>query len=140
MSIQSVLLPVFVLVGLAFCLLFTMGFMRVRAIRTGQVRPKDVVLGQNAWPDKVAQIGRAFQNQFELPLLFYVLAVLAIITKKDDLLFVVMEWIFVALRLAHAYIHCTSNPLLWRFQAFVAGAIVLTVMWIVFAVRILAPV
>ena len=98
------------------------------------------MLGQNAWPDKVAQIGRAFQNQFELPLLFYVLAVLAIITKKDDLLFVVMEWIFVALRLAHAYIHCTSNHLLWRFQAFVAGAIVLTVMWIVFAVRILAPV
>ena len=64
----------------------------------------------------------------------------AIIAEKDDLLFVVLEWVFVGLRLAHAYVHTGSNNLLWRFQAFVAGALVLTIMWIVFAVRILAAI
>ena len=41
------------------------------------------------------QVGYSFQNQFELPVLFYVLTILAIITKHADILFVVMAWIFV---------------------------------------------
>ena len=138
MSIQSVLLPVFVLVALTFGLLFWTGFARVGALRSGLVKPRDIALGQPAWPDRPAQISRAFQNQFELPILFYALVVLAILTKKDDLLFVVCEWVFVLLRLVHAGVHTGSNNLLRRFQIFVAGAIVLMAMWIIFALRILA--
>ena len=89
MSIQAVLLPVFVQVGLTFILLLLMGRARFTALRAREVKLGDIALGQNAWPDRPAQFARSYQNQFELPILFYVLVVLAIITKKDDLLFVV---------------------------------------------------
>jgi hypothetical protein len=49
----------------------------------------------------------------------------------------VLAWIFVVLRLVHAYIHVTSNRMARRFAAFAAGAIVLTVMWAIFMLRIL---
>ena len=41
-------------------------------------------------------VGNAWLNQFEVPVLFYVLTILALITKQADLLFVMMAWIFVA--------------------------------------------
>ena len=70
-------------------------------------------------------------------MLFYVLTILAIITKHADLLFVVMAWIFVLSRLAHAYVHVTSNNLRVRGAFFGIGALVLAIMWLIFIVRIM---
>ena len=47
-----------------------------------------------------------------------------------------MAWVFVALRLMHAAIHVTSNSVRYRGAAFIAGAIVLAVMWEIFILRI----
>lgn len=137
MTLQAILLPLFVQVGLTFVLLFWMGTLRVGAIRRREVRMADIALGQPAWPQRPTQVGNAYRNQFELPVLFYVLVVLAIIARKADLLFVVMSWIFVILRIVHAGIHTTSNDVRQRFFAFAIAAIVLLLMWIIFAVRVL---
>jgi hypothetical protein len=137
MSIQAVLAPVFVLVALTFALLFTMGRKRVGALRQGQTRIGDIALGQPNWPVNVTQAGNAFNNQFQLPFLFYALVAFALIVRKTDLLFVAMSWIFVALRIVHAGIHITTNRVTRRFMAYTAGVMVLMAMWIVFAVRIL---
>ena len=83
------------------------------------------------------QIANAYNNQLELPVLFYVLTILAIVTRHADFLFVVLAWVFMLLRLVHVAIHLTSNNLGRRFAAFAAGAVVLAVMWIIFIVRIL---
>jgi hypothetical protein len=138
MSLQAILLPLFVQVGLTFVLVFWMGFLRVRAIRRGEVKMRDIALGQPAWPEHPTQVANCYHNQLEMPVLFYVLVVLAIIARKADLLFVIMAWIFVVLRIIHAYIHTTSNHVGQRFYAFLAANIVLLVMWIIFAVRVLA--
>src|ERR1700693_2615657 len=138
MSVQAILAPLFVLVALTFALLCWMGSARVAAVRGGEVRVKDIALGQPSWPPRVQQLSNCFHNQLQLPMLFYVLTILAFLFKKADLLFVLMAWVFVVLRILHAVIHVTSNHVGRRFQAFAAGAIVLLLMWIVFAVRILA--
>jgi hypothetical protein len=140
MTLPDILLPLFVQVGLTFVLLFWMGYLRVKAIRRGEVKMRDIALGQPAWPERPTQVANCYHNQFEMPVLFYVLVVLAIIARKADLLFVIMSWIFVVLRIVHAYIHATSNDVRWRFYAFLAANIVLLVMWIIFAVRVLAAV
>jgi hypothetical protein len=137
MTIPAVLLPVFVQVGLTFFLLFWMGAVRLRALKGREVRLGDIALRQPAWPERPTQISNAYDNQFQLPVLFYSLVPLALITRKADLLFVVLSWIFVATRLAHAAIHTTSNNVQQRFMAFLAGAVVLLIMWIVFAAHIL---
>ncbi|HST94442.1 MAG TPA: MAPEG family protein, partial [Microvirga sp.] len=69
---------------------------------------------------------------------FYALVALALITRKADMLFVVMSWMFVVSRLVHAAIHVTSNKLSLRFMAFLVGVLILAAMWIIFAVRIFA--
>jgi hypothetical protein len=137
MSIQAVLLPLFVEVALTFVLMFWMAGARFAAVRRGDVRPRDVALGESNWPKQETQIANAYHNQLQLPVLFYVLTILAIVTRHADLLFVVLAWIFVVLRLAHAYVHVTSNRLGRRFAVFAAGAVVLVVMWAIFILRIL---
>src|SRR2546430_13412361 len=102
-----------------------MAYARTGSISRGKRKMRDIALGQPAWPAKPTQISNCYDSQFQIPLLFYVLVVLAWITKQADLLFVVMAWIFVLSRLAHAYIHTTSNHVPTRFRAFAVGMLVL---------------
>jgi len=136
MNPTLILFPVFAQVALTFGLLAWTGRSRVAAVMRGEVKVKDIALGQSAWPDRITQLSRSYQNQFELPLLFYVLAALLLVTRHVDTLLLVLAWAFVALRYAHAYIHTTSNTLRTRFNLFLAGFTVLAAMWIYFAARI----
>ena len=140
MMLQAVLLPVFVQVALTFALLFWTGGIRTGAVRRGEVRVRDIALRQPNWPARPTQIANAYQNQLELPLLFYVLVILALFTKQADFLFVALSWVFVLSRVVHAAIFVTSNRVSQRFLAFLVGAVVLLVMWLIFAVRILTAV
>ncbi|MEA2794010.1 MAG: hypothetical protein QOI87_1390 [Bradyrhizobium sp.] len=137
MSAQMVLLPVFVLVGLTFALLLWMAGARRQALVDGEAKVRDVVLGQPNWPTRATQIGNSFSNQFELPVLFYILIALALPLRHADLVIVLLSWVFVVTRFAHAGIFVTSNDLKRRSLAWFAGVLVLFAMWIYFALRIL---
>ena len=137
MSPQMVLLPLFVQVALTLALMFLMATRRVQAVRNKQVRAEDVSLREPNWPPRALQAAYAYSNQFELPVLFYVLTILVIITKQADLAFVLLAWVFVVLRILQAWVYVTSNNIRYRGAYFAAGAIVLTVMWIIFMLRIL---
>jgi hypothetical protein len=137
MSVQMVLLPVFVLVGLTFALLLGMASARTRALSSREISFKDIALGQQNWPQRATQIGNCFKNQFELPVLFYVLIALALPLRRADLFIVLMSWVFVVTRFAHAGIFVTSNNVGRRSLAWFAGVLVLFAMWIYFALKFL---
>jgi hypothetical protein len=137
MSVQMVLLPVFVLVGLTFTLLIWMAGARRNALVSKETRVRDIVLGQPNWPVRATQIGNCFKNQFELPVLFYVLIALALPLRHADLVIVMLSWVFVVARFIHAGIFVTSNDLNRRSLAWFAGVLVLLVMWIYFTLKIL---
>ncbi|HEY9345926.1 MAG TPA: MAPEG family protein [Inquilinus sp.] len=137
MTVQAILLPVFAQVALIFVLALWMLRERASALRRGEVRVGDIVLGQPAWPARATQVSNSFHNQLQLPLLFFVLVILAMLTKKADLLFVVMSWLFVASRVLHVAVHTGSNRMSPRFGAYAAGFVLLLAMWLIFAVRIL---
>ena len=138
MSVQMVLLPLFVQVALTFVLLFWMAALRVGTIRRREVHPRDIALREPNWPVGSIKIANAFHNQLEVPVLFYVLTILALFTRKADLLFVVMAWIFVLARLAHAAVHVTSNNVPRRGMIYLVSVLVLALMWLIYAVRMLA--
>lgn len=137
MPIQFILAPLFVQVALTFVLLFWMAFSRMGALKQRQAKIADIALGQPNWPVRCQQISNCYNNQFQLPMLFYVLTILAIMTRHADFLFVVMAWLFVLTRIAHAYVHTGTNFVRHRFNAFAAGVLILLIMWVIFAVRIL---
>jgi hypothetical protein len=137
MSLQAVLLPLFVQVLLTFVLGIWMASLRRSALVNRDVRFDDIALRQPNWPPRQTQIANAFHNQLEIPVLFYVLTILAIIAKQTDLLFVLLSWVFVALRVIHASVHVTSNRVPRRGAIFLASVLVLFIMWIIFMIRIL---
>ena len=137
MSVQMVLLPVFVLVLLSFILMFRMFTVRTSALKSREVRLSEVAVGQKAWPAKAAQVSNAYSNQFELPMLFFALIALALPLRQTDLIMVLLSWIFVVTRYLHAGVYATSNNLKARFSAFAAGALVLLIMWVYFALKLL---
>jgi hypothetical protein len=138
MTIQYVLLPLFVQVILTFVMFLWMSYHRVTLIRSGTVKARDVSLRQPNWPPHVLQVANAAHNQLETPVLFYVITILAIITRHADVLFVVLAWIYVALRFVHVVVHVTTNEVRLRGPAFGFGLIVLIIMWISLIVRVLA--
>ena len=137
LNFRFVLLPLFVEVLLTFGLWFWMAWLRTSALRGRAVHRRDIALGEPNWPPRVLQIGNAAHNQLELPMLFYVLTILSIMTRHADVIFVVLAWVFVLSRLAHAYVHTTSNDIRRRGPLFGLGMLVLLIMWVIFIVRIL---
>jgi hypothetical protein len=137
MSAEMILLPLFVEVILTFALLFWLGPLRARDFRSGLVREEDIGLRQPNWSKPALQVQYSFSNQFELPVLFYVLTILAYVTHHAGLLFVALAWVFVIFRLCQAYVHVTSNKVMLRGAFFGVSALALAIMWIVFIVEIL---
>ena len=136
MSIQFVLLPLFVQVLLTFVIGYLLFMARSSALRGKQVRWQQIALGEPAWPPLALARANAFRNQFELPVLFYVLTILEIITQHADFNYIVLAWIFVLARIGQATVHVTSNYMPLRGILFGVGALALFIMWMIFMVRI----
>ena len=127
------LLPVVAQVFLTFFILALTGVYRVSAVRSRSVRVRDIALNSGNWPDRVRQFGNSFANQFELPVLVMPLCVVMVALRSWDGLLYVLAWAFFASRVVHALIHVTSNHVMLRFSAYVAGGIILAGMWSRFA-------
>ena len=132
-----VLLPVFIQIGLTFALLFGMAVTRGRALKSGETKMKDIALRESNWPERATQLGNCFANQFELPVLFYVLIAIALPLRRADLFIVLMSWVFVVTRFAHAGVFVSSNDVRPRSLAWFAGVLVLAAMWLYFALKLL---
>jgi hypothetical protein len=138
MSLATVLSPLFVQVILTFALLFWAGKLRSGDLNAGTIKPEDIALRELNWPIQTAKVSNAYSNQTELPTLFYALTILAYITHHAGVLFVLLAWLFVILRLIHAYVHVTSNAAYRRGMMFGFGSTVLAIMWVIYIVQVLA--
>jgi hypothetical protein len=136
MNLALVLAPVFIQVALTFVLLIWSGVLRINAVRAKTVHPRDIALGEPNWPPRPTQVANAYRNQLELPILFYLAVVLAIIFGQATPAFVLLSWLFVAARIVHAAIHTTSNDVGQRFWAYTAGLAVVILMWVVLAMSL----
>lgn len=137
MTAADFLLPVFIQVLLTFVLHTLMARERVGSILRGEIKVKDIALREPNWTKRGLQLGNSYHNQLELPMLFYVLVAFILITRVGDTLLLSLAWFFVLSRLVHAYIHTTSNKVVYRFRAYIVGALALMAMWVIFAVKIL---
>src|SRR5437016_7893215 len=119
MTIRDVLMPLFVEVILTFALLFWMAVLRTKAVAGGAVATRDIALRQPNWPPDVTKVANAFHNQLELPMLFYVLTILAWDTHHAGTVFVALAWLFVLMRVIQAVIAVTDNHVRRRGLAFI---------------------
>ena len=133
---QLLLLPAFVHFVLIIYLLTRTGYGRVRAVRTGRLKLHEIDNNKSGHPEAIRNFANNYQNQFELPVLFYVVVSFAMITGLVDSILVGLAWLFVALRLLHSLVQTGKNDIALRFKVFLAGLIGLAGMWTWFGIRL----
>lgn len=133
----SIMKPVLVQAGLAFFLLFWMAYERVSAIRAGTVIRNQTGV-RPTWTGRAGTVSNAFHNQLEMPMLFYVVVLFALVTNAADQTMTWLAWGYVGLRLLHAAIHTTYNHIPHRFAVYGASNVVLLAMWVRLALHVLA--
>jgi hypothetical protein len=87
--------------------------------------PASVVLGA---PPAVATPSDNLKNLFELPVIFYALALYLFATGRVDATYVWAGWIFFLFRAAHSAVHCTFNLIPLRFAIYAIASLALWTM------------
>ena len=124
-------------VFLTLGLLIWMGRERVPRVMRGEIKVADIAVEKDAYPLKARLLSNSFDNQFQLPLLFFVGALAALHFGLLDWFTVGLAWLFVFLRYVHAAIHVTTNRVYRRFAAYTAGLAVLALFWLWLVLRLL---
>jgi len=136
MSRDMIVAPVLVQVLLTLAVYVRLIKVKVREMRAGSVNMERRALHEDAWPDSVLQINNNIRNQFELPVLFYVVCGVLWALEAVGVLALVAAWLFVASRIVHAWIHLSSNYVPNRRRAFTVGWWVLVFMVLLAAWRL----
>jgi len=135
--VKLLILAIAAQVFLTIAILVLMGRERVPRVMSGEIEVKAIAVERDAYPLRARLLSNNFDNQFQLPVLFYVVALLAIMLGGVTWLEVIAAWLFVALRYAHAAIHVTTNHVLNRFAVYATGLAVLTILWLLVLFRLL---
>ena len=122
---MSLIVPLLVQIALTLVLICLVGVSRIGALRRREVSLTAVAASNDAWPEPVRLISNNYANQFETPVLFYVLVLLALHLGATGPGLVVTAWVFVASRLVHTLTHLNGNNVRRRFNAFAVGALAL---------------
>ncbi len=139
MFYKPMLLPLLAQVFLTFAVWIYMYVTRLSEIRRKNINPQNLdtrVHGQSLLTDSPRQADN-LKNLFELPVLFYVAALLSMVLMIQDQFLVQLAWAYVALRYVHSFVHCTYNRVMHRFTAYAASCLLLMLIWARLAAYIL---
>ncbi|MGB3338397.1 MAG: MAPEG family protein [Devosia sp.] len=122
-------------------ILVWMGMERVPRVARGEIAVKDIAVDRDAYPLRARLLSNSFDNQFQLPVLFYAAALLALWSGGAGWIELTLAWLFVVLRYAHATVHVSTNRVYQRFAFYTAGLVVLGLLWVWLVLRlvVLAP-
>jgi len=136
MTAHIVFWPVILLALVTLALYVPMSKARVKAVKSGDAKASDFKLNQNE-PAASAQFNNAISNQYESPVLFYTVVVCAFVTGNATWIFIALAWLFAIAKIAHVYVHVTSNALRLRRPIFMAAYGALILLWLNFAFNML---
>lgn len=107
-----------------------------RAVKQGKVDPARRALHHDVWPENVQKINNNIRNQFEVPVLFYILVVVLYQLDAAGIVAQILAWLFVVSRLLHAFVHTGSNDVPVRRRVFMVGCLVVLAMLVLAVVAI----
>ena len=126
MAQEKIFGPFFAMMFLTLVVWIYMYVRRIGFITSNKISPKDL-----AEPGKLAQLTPAavsnpsdnLKNLFEIPVLFYALALYLFAMKQVDAAYVDAAWVFFGFRVLHSTVHCTFNLVLLRFYLYLFSTI-----------------
>jgi hypothetical protein len=118
--------PVFATVFLTFLVWIYMYVRRISFLTRNKIAPVDMAvpgaLAQIS-PPAVANPSDNLKNLFEIPVIFYALALYLFAVSQVDVVYVAAAWIFVVFRFLHSAVHCTVNIVMLRFYLYLGSTL-----------------
>ena len=130
--------PVALQVLLTLWLYIALAIAKSRAVKRGEVNEERRALHDDAWPDSVLKINNNIRNQFEVPVLFYVLIGALWSIGAVNTYIHIAAWIFVISRVVHTAVHTGSNYVPLRRRIFMLGCLVLIGLVVFLAYKLIA--
>lgn len=131
--------PLLSMFVMTFGLSLYMLYVRIRDARSGKMDYRYFFTYDTGKPsDDVTKTQRHYANLFEVPVLYYVVVILALIYGFNSSLFLSLSWFFVISRIVHMLIHVGPNKLYPRMTAFFSGYLAILCMWILLAWHVVA--
>lgn len=128
MANDIILVPALAQILLTIAVYGALAVAKARAVRGGLVDLDRRALHDDAWPDSVMKINNNIRNQFEVPVLFYVLTIVLWQLNEAGVVVQLLAWLFVISRFLHAWIHTGSNYVPARRRVFMFGCVVVLAM------------
>jgi hypothetical protein len=97
-----ILLPVLTQLLLTVALYIALTIAKRKALDSGLVDLERRALHDDAWPESVLKINNSIRNQFEVPILFYVLALVLWQLGASSAWVLALVWLFVVMAMAAA--------------------------------------
>ncbi len=137
-SHQHIILPMAALALFTFLVFLMLMRSRLRALDEGKVSVAfyKTYVGADE-PEESRKLSRHLSNLLEVPVLFYVVCLAALSVQLSSLFFQTAAWVYVLVRLVHAYIHLGSNKVPYRLAAYFTGWLILILMWITLVYEVL---
>lgn len=104
---------------------------KAKAVRLKTVDLRQAALHHSAWPDEVVKVSNNIANQFETPILFYIVCLAIFQLNAVSGTVLVLAWLYVATRFLHGFVHVRSNRVPIRLRAFAAGLFILFILMLV---------
>ena len=128
MSSSTIFYPLLVQIGLTLFMFILLAVRKAKAVKSGGVDRQKAALDNSAWNIEVVKVSNNIANQFQAPVLFYILTLYFSISNNASMLVIVLCWIFAVTRIIHAFVHVTSNFIPARLASFTLGVVCLIVL------------
>jgi hypothetical protein len=134
--------PAVALAFLTFAVIGVLGWRRLTGIKRGDYQLRYFKLMQRSegteLPAAAEAASRNLINLFEVPVLFYALVPLAVLSGVEDATLRGFLWAFVVFRILHSAIHLTVNKLVIRFSVHLFANLALLGAWVCFALLVIS--
>jgi hypothetical protein len=139
MEAKTIFYPVLAQVFFTLLIGIWVAILRITHMRRNRIHPQQLADGSR-WDELLRDVENpsdAFENLFEVPVLFYTVAISIYTTGMTDTVFVSLAWTFVLCRVAQGLIHSTYNRIMHRAVSFWLGSLVIFAIWVRFAIQII---
>jgi hypothetical protein len=127
---RHLLLPMIFYVFYMWLLILNTFRVRVKALKDKRVKLSQYKANSGEIPDDVVVVANHFNNQFQVPMLFFVVCGIVLGLGLENQYTVALAWAFVGSRLGHTYEHLTKNRPMIRGYWYTAGWLIIMALWI----------
>ncbi len=119
--------PMLGMMGLTLVVWLLMYARRIPFLNAQEIDPDEITpaMLEQLSPPEVANPSDNLKNLFEMPVLFYALALYLHAVGQVDAVHLVAAWVFVGFRVLHSAIHCTINKVMARFALYALSSLAL---------------